>query len=246
LVNRVPVFPDKSPARRGALSPAVFAAEVKVWVFDLDNTLYPPSSSVFDQIDRRMTAYIAGFLKVDPPSAFATQKAYYRRYGTSLCGMMTEHGMAPEPFLSYVHDIDHSVIAPDPELARLLAGLPGRRIVYTNGSAEHAGAVLGRLGAAGVFDAIFDIRAGDYVPKPQGGSYDRLISRLGFDPREAALVEDSLKNLPPAAERGMKTVWLKNQRPTAGDDLFDPAACDAVIEDLKVWLSAVIAACVKG
>ncbi len=245
-MNRVSVSPEKPAARRGGLPPAAFAAEVRIWVFDLDNTLYPPVSPVFDQIDRRMTEYIAGFLKVDPASAFVTQKAYYRRYGTSLCGLMTEHGMAPEPFLSYVHDIDHSVIPPDPQLAALLAALPGRRIVYTNGSAQHAEAVVARLGVAELFDAIFDIRAGGYVPKPQGASYDRLIERLDFDPREAVLIEDSLKNLPPAAERGMKTVWLKNQRPTAGDDLFDPDLCDAVIEDLNGWLSAVVAACGKG
>jgi len=245
-VNRVPVSPKESILPRHALSPAAFAAEVRVWIFDLDNTLYPPSSPVFDQIDRRMTEYIARFLKVDAATAFATQKAYYHRFGTSLCGLMAEHGMEPQAFLTYVHDIDHSVVPPNPELSGLLSALPGRRVVYTNGSASHAEAVLQRLGAVSAFDAIFDIEAGDYVPKPQGGSYDRMIARLGIDPRQAVLVEDSLKNLPPAAARGMKTVWLKNQRPTAGDDLYDPAACDAVIEDLNAWLFAVVAACGKG
>ncbi len=245
-MNRLPASAPSSSADRPGLAPADFAAGVRAWVFDLDNTLYPPTSPVFDQIDRRMTEYIARFLKVDAAAAFSAQKSYYRRYGTSLCGLMTEHGMEPEGFLAYVHDIDHAVIAPDPELAALLAGLPGRRFVYTNGSAAHAQAVLDRLGVSALFEAIFDIRAADYVPKPQGGSYDRLIERLDFDPREAVLVEDSLKNLPPAAERGMKTVWLRNQRPTAGSDLFDPDQCDAVIEDLNRWLSAVVAACGKG
>ena len=219
-----------------------FMDEVRMWVFDLDNTLYPPTSSIFDQIDRRMTSYIARFLDVDAASAFAVQKSYYRRYGTSLSGLMAEHGMEPEGFLAYVHDIDHSVIVPDPALAVALAALPGRRVVYTNGSASHAEAVLACLGIADLFEAVFDIRAADHVPKPQDASYDKLIARLSFDPRHAVLIEDSLKNLPPAAARGMKTVWLRNQRPTAGADLFDPAACDAVIDDLTAWLKAVVAA----
>lgn len=237
---------DSASSARESLSPADFAASVRVWVFDLDNTLYPPASSIFDQIDRRMTAYIAGFLKTDPASAFTVQKSYYRKYGTSLAGLMAEHGMEPEPFLSYVHDIDHSVIAPDPALAAAIRRLPGRAIVYTNGSAAHAEAVLARLGLTGAFEGIFDIHAAGYVPKPQGASYDRLIADFGFDPRQAVLVEDSLKNLPPAAARGMKTVWLKNTRITAGTDIHDPADCDAVIDDLTAWLDAVLAACGKG
>jgi len=244
-VSRFPAA-DSAPAARVSLSPADFAASVRVWVFDLDNTLYPPTSPIFDQIDRRMTAYIARFLKVDPAAAFTVQKAYYRKYGTSLAGLMAEHGMEPEPFLAEVHAIDHSVIPPDPALAAAIRRLPGRAIVYTNGSAEHAAAVLERLGLAGVFEGVFDIRAAGYVPKPQGVSYDRLIAAFGFDPAQAVLVEDSLKNLPPAAARGMKTVWLRNVRSTAGADLHDPADCDAVIEDLAAWLDAVLAACGKG
>lgn len=221
-------------------------SHVTTWVFDLDNTLYPPASSVFDQIDRRMTEYIARFLSVDAASAFVVQKSYYRRYGTSLSGLMAEHGMEPDDFLSYVHDIDYSVIQSDPALVSAIQRLPGRCLVYTNGSAHHAEAVLERLGLTGAFEAIFDIAAADYVPKPQGAPYDKLIDRFAFDPHAAVLVEDSLKNLPPAAERGMKTVWLKNQRDTAGSDVFDPEDCDAVIDDLAVWLDAVVAGCGKG
>jgi len=237
---------DPAPAVRESLPPAAFAAAVRVWVFDLDNTLYPPSSPVFDQIDRRMTAYIARFLGVDSAAAFTVQKSYYRKYGTSLSGLMQEHGMEPEGFLAYVHDIDYSVVPRNPALAEAIRSLPGRRIVYTNGSSAHAEAVLARLDLTDAFEGIFDIRAAGYVPKPQGSSYDRLIDVFGFDPAEAVLVEDSLKNLPPAAERGMKTVWLENQRSTAGADLYDPARCDAVIEDLTSWLSAVLAARGKG
>lgn len=238
-MNRMSPHETESAAGTGGLPPAAFAAEVRSWVFDLDNTLYPPGSTVFDQIDRRMTAYIGRILGLEPAQAFALQKSYYRRYGTSLCGLMTEHGIDPEPFLAYVHDIDHSVIPADPDLVAALKALPGRRFVYTNGSAEHAKATLARIGANDVFDAIFDIRAARFTPKPQEASYRRMIETLGIAPQSSVFVEDSLKNLPPAAALGMKTVWLRNQRTTAGTDLYDPAACDAVIEDLTAWLRAV-------
>lgn len=215
-----------------------FAKTVRVWIFDLDNTLYPPSSPVFDQIDRRMTAFIADYLDVDFPTAFAVQKDFYHRYGTSLNGLMKEYGMAPEPFLAYVHDIDHSVVAPDPALARALRKLPGRRLVYTNGTRSHAEAVLARLGARDAFEAVFDIEDGGFIPKPDPRSYRLLCKTLAFDPRQALLVEDSLKNLQPAAELGMKTVWLRNRRDSAGTDRFDPGFCDAVIDALTPFVAA--------
>jgi len=227
-------------------TPADFAANVREWIFDLDNTLYPPTSHLFDQIDRRMTAFIGECLALPRDEAYRVQKDYFHRYGTSLRGLMAEHGLDPEDYLTAVHDIDYGVLAPDPALAAALARLPGRRIVYTNGSTRHAEKVLDRLGIADAFSAIFDIRDGGYWPKPHESSYDALIAREGIDPRRAVLIEDSLKNLPPAAARGMRTVWLRNRRDTAGVGLFDPEACTAVIDDLVGWLEAVGAACGNG
>lgn len=226
-------------------SPADFARNVREWIFDLDNTLYPPTSHLFDQIDWKMTAYISRLLDLPPERARAVQKDYFHRYGTSLRGLMVENGMDPEAYLAAVHDIDYSVLAPDPALKAALAALPGRRIVYTNGSTRHAEKVLERLGIADAFSAIFDIRDADFWPKPHDRSYDALIAREGIDPARAVLIEDSLKNLPPAAARGMRTVWLRNQRDTAGVGLFDPASCTAVIDDLTAWLVAV-GACANG
>jgi len=217
-------------------------SDISVWIFDLDNTLYPPSSPIFDQIDRRMTEFIADFLKTDAATAYTTQKSYYRKYGTSLCGLMNEHGMTPDAFLDYVHDIDHTVLKPNPELAEALKKLPGRRLIYTNGSATHAEAVLHNLGLDGVFEAIFDIRASDFIPKPHAMSYEKMIKTLAVDPTQAVFVEDSLKNLPPAAEIGMKTVWLCNHRDTSGLRMFDPNKCDAVIDNLGTWLNKIYAA----
>lgn len=221
-------------------------ATVREWIFDLDNTLYPPSSHLFDQIELRITAVIGRILGLPPEQAYVVQKDYFHRYGTSLRGLMAEHGTDPEVYLAAVHDIDYSVLGPDPDLAEALARLPGRRIVYTNGTTSHAERVLERLGVADRFSAIFDIRDGDFWPKPHPVSYDTLIAREGIVPARAAFIEDSLKNLVPAAERGMKTVWLRNNRLTSGSERFDPSACDAVIDDLNAWLRAVGDACGNG
>jgi len=220
--------------------------DISTWIFDLDNTLYPPNSPIFDQIDRRMTAFIADFMQSDAASAYALQKSYYRKYGTSLSGLMVEHGMEADAFLDYVHDIDHSVLEPNPALAALLAQLPGRRLIYTNGSEDHAHAVLKQLGLDNLFEAVFDIRASDYIPKPHTDSYAKIIKDLSIDPTQAVFVEDSLKNLPPAADCGMKTVWLCNDRDTSGLGVYDPTICDAVIDDLVSWLETVVAMRAKG
>lgn len=239
--------PDAAATLLPALgTPADFALTVREWIFDLDNTLYPPTSHLFDQIDRRITETIGKILGLPRDQAYVVQKDYYHRYGTSLRGLMAEHGVDPEVYLAAVHDIDYSVLTPDPELKAGLAGLPGRRIVYTNGTTSHAERVLERLGVTDQFSAIFDIRDGDFWPKPHPVSYDTLIAREGIAPARAAFVEDSLKNLLPAAERGMRTVWLRNDRTTSGADRHDPAACTAVIDDLNAWLAAVGAACGNG
>ena len=239
--------PDAATTRIPAAgSPEDFAQNVREWIFDLDNTLYPPTSHLFDQIDRRMTETIGRILEIPPDQAYAVQKDYFHRFGTSLRGLMAEHGVDPEVYLAAVHDVDYSVLGPDPELKAGLAKLPGRRIVYTNGTTSHAERVLERLGIADQFSAIFDIRDGDFWPKPHAVSYDSLIAREGIVPERAVLVEDSLKNLFPAAERGMKTVWLRNSRTTSGADRHDPAICTAVIDDLNAWLAAVGAACGNG
>ena len=161
---------------------------VRCWVFDLDNTLYPASCALFPSIDVRMKAFIAQALKIDSEEAFRLQKQYYRDYGTTLRGLMTCHGIDPDAFLSYVHDIDHSVLRPDPRLDAALAALPGRKLIFTNGSEKHAVNVMDRLGISRHFQAIFDIKAADYIPKPQSQAYDVLIRRYDVDPKQAAMV----------------------------------------------------------
>lgn len=212
--------------------------DAKNWVFDLDNTLYPPSAALFAQIDVRMRAYIAAFLDLDLESAFHLQKSYFREYGMSLRGLMDRHGMAPDPFLAHVHDIDLSALPPAPALSAALAGLPGRKLVFTNASAGHAERVLARLGIEDHFSAIFDIAAADYRPKPEPATYVRLIHRHGLDPSASVMVEDMARNLVPASALGMTTVWVRSDHELATLEA-DGDHIDYVIDDLVAWLADV-------
>jgi putative hydrolase of the HAD superfamily len=181
---------------------------VETWVFDLDNTLYPPSLGLFRQIDERMRDFIARFLSIGVDEAFRLQKEYYRRYGTSLRGLMLEHGLEPDEFLEYVHDIDRSALVPDPALGAALGQLPGRKLVLTNGSRGHAHAVLAALGLAEAFHDVHDIVAARFAPKPTPEAYDAFLEAQGVDPRAAAMFEDLARNLAVPHSLGMTTVLV--------------------------------------
>lgn len=216
---------------------------IDTWVFDLDNTLYPASSKLFDQISLRMTAFIAEYFDIAPDAALHRQKEFFRRYGTTLRGLMVEHGVDPEPFLDYVHAIDIGVIAEDPELESKLARLPGRKLIFTNASRRHAERVMGRIGIGHHFEDIFDIVAADYLPKPDRTAYAAMLARHGVAPETACMIEDMAVNLEPAKALGMTTVWLKGEidwaRPK-GDDGTKAAFIDLVADDLASWLDGVI------
>ena len=230
---------DTTAAARPLLS------ALETWVFDLDNTLYPASCSLFPQIDVRMRQFIADRLGLGLDEAFALQKRYYREFGTTLRGLMTVHGMEPADFLDYVHDIDHAVLDVAPRLDAALAALPGRKLIFTNGSHRHAEKVLARLGIERHFDGIFDIVAADFVPKPQPQCYDGMIRRFAFDPRAAAMVEDIHRNLVPAAALGMTTVWVRQDNHpdfhVVIQETDDLGHVHHVVEDLPHWLEQVAA-----
>ena len=152
-------------------------AIVDAWIFDLDNTLYPRHTNLFGQVDRRIRDYVQRLLSVDAEEAHRIQKDYYRRYGTTLRGLMEEHGIAPDDFLEYVHDIDHSPVEPDPRLAAAIERLPGRKFILTNGSRAHAEKVAERLGITDHFEDIFDIVRAELLPKPNRETYDRFVAR---------------------------------------------------------------------
>lgn len=183
---------------------------VETWIFDLDNTLYRADSDLFAQIDARMSAYVATLLKVPLDDARRIQKDYYRDHGTTLNGLVTMHGIDPETFLENVHDIDLSLLAPDPVLNDAVARLPGRRFVFTNGCRHHAGRVLDRIGLSPLIDDVWDIRATGLRPKPEPAAYQTVIAKARIAPARAAMFEDVARNLVPASALGMTTVWIDN------------------------------------
>jgi putative hydrolase of the HAD superfamily len=215
------------------------AQRVNCWIFDLDNTLYPPSTRLFDQIDAKMGAYIADLLGCDPIEAHRVQKLYFHDHGTTLAGLMHNHDVVPRDFLTYVHDIDLAPLAAAPRLAPLLERLPGRRIVFTNGDDAYAQRVLAALGLDGCFDAMWDIHAMHYRPKPEPLAYERMVAALDIDPARSVFVEDMARNLAPAKTLGMQTVWL-DLATEWGDRAMDPGAIDLVVDDLEQWLGSLV------
>lgn len=218
-----------------------FPASVEAWVFDLDNTLYPASCRLFQQVDRRIGQYIASRLNMGPEEARALQKHYFRAYGTTLRGLMLEHKVEPEGFLDFVHEIDVGVIPPDPQLGALLDAAPGRKFVYTNGSAKHAANVLRRLGIADRFSGVFDIVDAGYTPKPDPQPYAAMAARFGVDPTCACMVEDIARNLKPAKDMGMATVWVRTDSDFARPAVEDLTAVDHVADGLNEWLADALA-----
>ncbi len=195
------------PPKTGTMPKADFS-HVRHWVFDLDNTLYHPSARLFDQIELRMTAYVMDALGVDKAEADRLRVHYWRTHGTTLAGLMREHDLDPDPYLVDVHDISFDVLTPDPDLAARIRDLPGRRIVYTNGSAPYAEQVLAARGLSGLFDAVYGVEHAGYHPKPDKNAFDQIFARDGLEPRTGAMFEDDVRNLAVPHGLGMKTVHV--------------------------------------
>ena len=195
---------------------------IDTWIFDLDNTLYPASCRLFDQVDQRMGAFICEFLKMDLAEARALQKRYLKEFGTTLRGLMINHECPPERFLEAAHAIDYSAVQRDERLDDALGRLPGRKLIFTNGSVPHAERVMERLGVARHFAGVFDIVAAGYWPKPEMSAYEGLIRIHEVEPRRAALIEDLPRNLVPAAALGMTTVLVKTDSEWAQEHAQGP------------------------
>jgi putative hydrolase of the HAD superfamily len=181
---------------------------VDTWVFDLDNTLYPHHVNLWQQVDARIGEFISAFLKISAEEARVIQKDYYRRYGTSMRGMMTEHGVSADDYLAYVHQIDHSPLEPNPAMGAAIAKLPGRKLILTNGSTDHAAKVLERLGIGSHFDAVFDIIAAELEPKPAPQTYQKFLTLHDVEPKSSAMFEDLARNLVIPHQLGMTTVLV--------------------------------------
>ena len=183
-------------------------ARVTTWVFDLDNTLYPPHMRLFDQIEVRMTDWVMQALQVDRARADHLRAHYWATYGTTLAGLMTEHGIDPGPYLTEVHDIDFSILTPDPALSDAIAALPGRKIVYTNGCQPYAEKVIAARGLGGRFDAIYGVEHARFHPKPAAEAFATVFGLDGLDPATAAMFEDDSRNLLVPHALGMQTVHV--------------------------------------
>jgi putative hydrolase of the HAD superfamily len=183
-------------------------SHVRHWVFDLDHTLYPPSARLFELIEVRMTAYVMQTLNVGQAEADRLRKYYWARHGTTLAGLMREHDVDPGPYLTDVHDIPMDSLTPDPDLAARIADLPGRRIVYTNGSAPYAERVLDARGLSGLFDAVYGVEHADFHPKPDLAAFEKVFRTDGLEPRTAAMFEDDARNLKVPHDMGMRTVHV--------------------------------------
>lgn len=181
---------------------------VDVWVFDLDNTLYPPHARLFDQIEVRMTDYVANSLGVTRDEADRLRKHYWAEYGTTLAGLMEVHGVDPGPYLTHVHDISFHPLEPDADLAAHISALPGRRIIYTNGTEPYARRVIEARGLSGLFDAVYGVEHAGFHPKPRREAFEAVFTLDGLDTAKAAMFEDDPRNLAAPHEMGMRTVHV--------------------------------------
>jgi putative hydrolase of the HAD superfamily len=223
-------------------------SHIDTWVFDLDNTLYPHHVNLWQQVDIRIGEFVSAFLKISADEARVIQKDYYRRYGTTMRGMMTEHGVRADDYLAYVHKIDHSPLQPNPAMGAAIAKLRGRKLVLTNGSTDHADAVLTRLGIGSHFEAVFDIIAAELEPKPAPKTYQKFLGDYGVDPRKSAMFEDLARNLVVPHQFGMTTVLVvpDGSREVVREDWElegrDADHVDHVTDDLTGFLEGLSAA----
>jgi putative hydrolase of the HAD superfamily len=213
---------------------------VETWIFDLDNTLYPASCRLFDQVQLRMTEFICDRLSLSPEAAAELRRNYFREHGTTLRGLMTRDDIDPHEFLAFVHDIDLAGVPPDPALAAALKQLGGRKIVHTNGSVHHAQRLLDHLGLSDSFCGIIDIVAAEFDPKPAPAGYQLLLRRHAVTAQSALMIEDIARNLAPAAALGMTTAWVRGEQDWAAAEA-DSDYIHHVVDDLAGFLAAAAA-----
>ena len=190
-------------------------AEIKYWIFDLDNTLYSGDTKVFDQVDKKMSKFISEKLNVSLEEAKKIQKNYFHEYNTTLNGMIKNHEIDADEFLEFVHDVDLNFLKEDKLLRQEINNLNGKKFIFTNGSKAHAANVTKRIGIEKLFDGVFDIVESDFIPKPSIEPYKKIIEKYKIEPQYSIFIEDIARNLKPAHELGMKTVWIKNDEPWA-------------------------------
>ena len=213
-------------------------AHIDAWVFDMDNTLYPSSANLFAPVEARMTAYIAELLDLDAAAAAAMREGYFHSHGATLAGLMAEHDVDPHAFLSFVHDVEMDVLEANAPLAALIARLPGRKLVFTNGDLPYAEKVLDRLGLGASFEAVHDIHAMALQPKPAPSAYAGLCAAYAIDPAHSFFADDMARNLLPAKAIGMTTLWIADGSHAEPDGARD--FIDYTTADLTGWLAGAL------
>ncbi len=188
---------------------------IKYWIFDLDNTLYSGDTKVFDQVDKKMSKFISDKLNVSIEEAKKIQKNYFHEYNTTLNGMIKNHEIDADEFLEFVHDVNLDFLKADKPLEEEISNLKGKKFIFTNGSKAHAANVTKRIGIEKLFDGVFDIVESEFIPKPSIEPYKKIIEKYKIEPQYSIFIEDIARNLKPAHELGMKTLWIKNDEPWA-------------------------------
>ena len=210
--------------------------KIKYWLFDLDNTLYSGDTKVFDQVDKKMSKFISEKLKVSEEEAKKIQKNYFHEYNTTLNGMIKNHDIDANEFLEFVHDVNLDFLKKDEFLGNQINKLNGKKIIFTNGSKAHAANVTGKIGIDKLFDGVFDIVDSDFYPKPSMEPYKKIIENFNIEPEYCIFFEDIARNLKPAYELGMKTVWIENNEPWAAkhsDEKFVNYKTESLTKFLK-------------
>ena len=221
---------------------------IKNWIFDLDNTLYPPEENIFSQIDKKMTSFISNSLNISIDKAYEIQKENFINHGTTLAGFMNDKNnkINPDKFLEYVHDIDLSTLREDNKLREVLLLIPGKKYIFTNGTKHHAENVLKKLNLENIFQSIFGIKEANYLPKPNVKTYNLFLKNNKIDPKTSIMFEDMSRNLVPAKELGMTTVLLKRELPNNNNslqkdkykDLWDDNYdADYIIDDIAKFIN---------
>lgn len=212
-------------------------SDIDTWIFDLDLTLYGPEANIMAQVRDRIALYVEEYFRISSAEAHEIRHRYWKKYGTTLGGLMTEHEVDPHSYLDFVHDVDMSLLQPAADLRGYITALPGRKIIFTNADAPYAERVLTARGLDDVFEDIFDIHRMQHMPKPFAGSYDALCSELLIDAKRALFVEDSAHNLVPAKAMGMRTIWVKHE--DEADSTAHQDYIDHEITDVTHWLSEI-------
>ena len=211
---------------------------IDTWVFDLDNTLYSADSGIFQQVATLMGKFVAKHLNINIKKAKEIQRKYYKKHGTTLRGLMDNHGVDPDYFLEEVHKLDYSIVSPNYKLTENLENLHGRKFIFTNANKKHADSILDKLQIANLFEGIFDIKMANYIPKPEIQTYEKLIETYNINPNKTIMFDDIAKNLVPASEKGFTTVWINVGHENFSDDIASSKKyLDHQTKELSIWVS---------